>query len=120
MGYKYASAFFISFFTLNQEFDGYWKFTKFWFKLHKFGCSIRLFNTDDIRCLEYPLSRTLTMLNFLSGPFSIVINFSYKFVRYVDLRYLELSLCRSLKSFLACFPFPISNIRMRFSNESYC
>ena len=27
---------------------------------------------------------------------------------------------RSLQSFLGCFPSAISNIRMRFSNESYC
>ena len=32
-------------------------------------------NTVDIRYLEYPLSRTSTIANFLFGSFSILINF---------------------------------------------
>ena len=32
-------------------------------------------NTADIRYLEYPLSRTFTIANFLFGSFSILINF---------------------------------------------
>ena len=58
------------------------------------------------------------MSNFLFGPFSFLINFPYKSVRYLELRYLEFS--RSLQSFLGCFPSATSNIRIKFSNESYC
>ena len=54
--------------------------------------------TVDIRYLKYPLSRTFTMSNFLFCPFSILINFPYKFVRYLEFRYLELSLCRTIFS----------------------
>ena len=54
--------------------------------------------TVDIRYLEYPLSRTFITSNFLFGPFSILINFSYKSVRYLELRSLELSLCRTIFS----------------------
>ena len=43
--------------------------------------------------LEYPLSRTFTMLILLFGPLNILMNFPYKSVRY-----LELSLCRTIFS----------------------
>ena len=71
-------------------------------------------------------SQTFTMSNFLFGPFNILINFSYKSVWYLELCYLKLSLCRTIFSvpsvIFGLFPFPsaISNIRMRFTNESYC
>ena len=48
-------------------------------------------NTVDFHYLEYPLSRIFTMSNFLFGPLSILSNFPYKFVQY-----LELSLCRTI------------------------
>ena len=54
--------------------------------------------TVDIRYLEYPLSRTFTMSNFLFGPSRILINFPYKSVRYLKLRYVELFLCRIIFS----------------------
>ena len=38
------------------------------------------------------------MSNFLFGPFSILSNFPYKSVRYLELCYLELSLCRTIFS----------------------
>lgn len=55
-------------------------------------------STFDIRYLAYALSLTFTMSSFLFGPFSILINFPYKSVRYLQLRYLELSLCRTIFS----------------------
>ena len=48
--------------------------------------------------LEYPLSRTFTMLIFLFGPLNTLMNFPYKSVRYLELHYLELSLCRTIFS----------------------
>ena len=54
--------------------------------------------TVDIRYLGHPLSRTFTMSNFLFGPFSILINFSYKSVRYLERRYLKLSLRQTIFS----------------------
>ena len=36
--------------------------------------------TVNISYLEYPLSRTFTVSNFLSGSFNILINFLYKSV----------------------------------------
>ena len=38
------------------------------------------------------------MSNFLFGPFSILINFPYKSVRYLELCYLKLLLCRTIFS----------------------
>ena len=58
----------------------------------------KILNTVDIRYLKYPLSRTFIMSNFLFGPFSILINFPYKSARYLERRYLELSLCRTIFS----------------------
>ena len=52
--------------------------------------------TVDIRYLEYPLSRPFTMSNFLFGLFSILINFPFKSVRHLEVRYLERSLCRTI------------------------
>ena len=57
-----------------------------------------LTNTVDIRYLEYLLSQTFTLSNFLFGPCNILINFPYKSVRYLELRYLEFSLCRTIFS----------------------
>ena len=39
------------------------------------------------------LLELVSLLNFLFSSFSILINFSYKSVGYLELRYLELSLC---------------------------
>ena len=55
-------------------------------------------DTVDIRYLEYPLSRTFTMSNFLCGIFSILVNFHYKSVRYLELLDLKLSLRRTIFS----------------------
>ena len=63
-----------------------------------FKTPTKKFSTIVIRYLEYPLSQIFTMSNFLFGPFSILINFPYKSVRYLELRYLELSLCRTIFS----------------------
>ena len=52
----------------------------------------------DIRYFEYPLSRDFTVSNFPFGSFSILINFPYKSVRYLEFRYLQLSLCRTIFS----------------------
>ena len=38
------------------------------------------------------------MSNFLFVPLNILINFPYKSVRYLELRYLELSLCQTIFS----------------------
>ena len=66
-------------------------------------------STVDIRHLEYLLSRTFTMSNYLFDPFSILINFPYKSARYLELRYLEFSLCRTIFSVPSAIfgPFPI-------------
>ena len=85
--------------------------------------SFKNISTVDIRYLEYPLSQTFTLSNFLFGPFSVLINFPYKSVRHLELRCLELLLCRTiflvLQPFSGCFLSPISNIRIRILNESY-
>ena len=52
----------------------------------------------DICSLEYPLSRTFIILNFSFGPFSTLGNCPYKFVRYLEPRFLELSLSRTIFS----------------------
>ena len=54
--------------------------------------------TVGIRYLKYPLSRTFTMSNFLFSSFRILINFHYKTVWYLELRYPELSLCCTIFS----------------------
>ena len=54
--------------------------------------------TVEICYLEHPLSQTFTMSNFLFGLFSIHINFPYKSLWYLELRYLELSLCWTMFS----------------------
>ena len=46
-------------------------------------------NTFDIHFLEYPLSQTFIMSNFLFGPFGTLRNFPYKFVRYFEPRYIS-------------------------------
>ena len=69
-----------------------------------------LINTVDICFLEYPLSWTFTMLNFFIDPFIILINFPYESVQYLGLPSIIFGLLRSA----------IWNIRVRFSNESYC
>ena len=50
----------------------------------------------DIRFVEYPLSRTFTMSNFLFGFFSILINFPHKSGRYLELHYLKLLLSQTI------------------------
>ena len=60
-------------------------------------------NTFDTHFLEYPLSQTFIISNFFFGPFSTLGNFPYKFVRYFEPRYLELSLCLTLSSVSECF-----------------
>ena len=57
-------------------------------------------NAVDIRSLEYPLFRTF-IISKLS--FSTLGNRPYKFVRYLELRYLELLLLLSLQRFLGLF-----------------
>ena len=75
--------------------------------------------TVDICYLEYPLSRTFTMSNFLFGPFSILRNFPYKFIRYLELCYLELSLCRTIFS-VPSIIFGLFPIRyLEHSNEVF-
>ena len=56
------------------------------------------FEPPSFNYSRHPLSGTFTMSNFLCGPFSILINFSYKSVRYLKLRHLKLSLCRAIFS----------------------
>ena len=60
--------------------------------------SPQVFTTFDIRYLEYLLSGTFTMWNFLFRYFSILIDLPYKSVRYLELRYLKFSLCRPIFS----------------------
>ena len=55
----------------------------------------RAVNTVDIRYLECLLIQTFTISNFFFGPFSISSNFPYNYIRYLEPRYLELSLCRT-------------------------
>ena len=52
-------------------------------------------DTVDTRYLDCPFSRTFTISNFFFGPFSISSNFPYNYSRYLEPRYLELSLCRT-------------------------
>ena len=49
------------------------------------------------------------MSNFLSVPFSILINFPYKSVQYIELRYLELLLCRTIFSVLSVISGVVSH-----------
>ena len=49
-------------------------------------------DTVEIRYLEYSLLWTFAMSNFLFGSSSILVNFSYKSIRYLELHYLELSI----------------------------
>ena len=60
--------------------------------------SRQVLTTLDINYLEYLLSGTFTMSKFVFGSFSILIDFPYKSVRYLVLRYLKLSLCRPIFS----------------------
>ena len=74
--------------------------------------------TVDTRYLEYPLSQTFTMSNFLFRLFSIPINFPYNSVRYVELRYPELSLCQTMFSVPSVI-FGISPIRSHSQYHSF-
>ena len=56
---------------------------------------------------------------FLFGPFSILISFTYKSVPYLELRYLELSLCRTIFSVPSVI-FGLFSIRyLEHSNEVF-
>ena len=71
----------------------------------------------DIRYLECPLSRTFTISNFFFGPFSISSNFPYNYIRYLEPRYLELSLCRtnfSVPSALLSRHLELFHLEVRF------
>ena len=71
-------------------------------------------DTVDIRYLEYPLFRIFTMSNFLFGVFSILVNFPY-----LELRYLVLSLCRTIVSVPSVI-FGLFLIRfLEYSNEVF-
>ena len=78
-----------------------------------------LTNTVDIHYLEHLLSQTFTLSNFLFDPFSILINFPYKSVWYLELRYLKLSLCRIIFSIPSVMIglFPTSHLE--HSNEVF-
>ena len=54
-----------------------------------------LCSTVDARYLEHLLSRTFTISNFLAGPLNFSSNTRLKSIRYLKLRYLELSLSRT-------------------------
>ena len=71
--------------------------------------------TVHICLLEYPPSRTFTMPYVLLGPFRILINFTYKFVRYLELHYLELSVRRTIFS-APSFIFGLFPIRFRMNH----
>ena len=80
-------------------------------------------NTVDARYLEHLLSRTFTISNFVTDPLNFSSNSKLKNIRYLELRYLELSLSRtnylSLKLFFArylelLFEFLNWNVRTMF------
>ena len=54
--------------------------------------------TGRFKYSRHPLSGIPAISNFLFGPLSILINFPYKSVRYLELRYLNLSVCRTIFS----------------------
>ena len=62
---------------------------------------------------QHPLSRTFIISNFFFGSFSTLGNCSYKFVRYLEPRYVELSLCRTI--FSLSFHFTHSNVESKNS-----
>ena len=52
-------------------------------------------DTVDARYLEHLLSRTFTISNFLAGSLNFSSNSRLKNIRYLELRYLEISLSRT-------------------------
>ena len=52
-------------------------------------------DTVDARYLEHLSSRTFTISNFLAGPLNFSSNSRLKNIRYLELRYLELSLSQT-------------------------
>ena len=76
-------------------------------------------NTVDIRYLELSLCRTFYLVPSAFSLTSLINTFGILNSAILNFRYVE-QFFRYLQSFFSCFPFAILNIRIRFSNESYC
>ena len=84
-------------------------------------------NAVDIRYHEYPLSRyplslcrTVSLAHSAFSLISLINPFGISNSAISNFHYVE-QFSRTLQLFLGCgLPSTISNIRMRFSNESYC
>ena len=62
------------------------------------GSGQSLLFSVNILCPEYALSRTFFFSYFFLSPISTLGNCPYKFVRHLEPRYPELSLCRTIFS----------------------